>query len=112
MCMDHTMLDVTGIPESARGPTRCDGEGPRPPTVPAWLAGTIPYEILPRERNPEADRYEERKQNRFSVALEGFGTRVYRMVEDLGNVFMFLLQCVGWLFRPPSEIKNIVKQME
>ena len=44
--------------------------------------------------------------------LERFGTRAYRMVEDLGNVFVLFLQCVTWLVRPPSEIRNIVKQME
>jgi phospholipid/cholesterol/gamma-HCH transport system permease protein len=52
------------------------------------------------------------KRDGLSVVLEKFGTRVFRMVEDLGNVFVLFLQCVTWLFRPPSEIKNIVKQME
>ena len=53
-----------------------------------------------------------RTRNGLAVFLDSFGTRVFRMIEDLGNVFVLLLQCVTWLFRPPSEIKNIVKQME
>ena len=53
-----------------------------------------------------------RKRNGFTVFLETFGTRVFRMVEELGNLFVFLLQCLTWMFRPPSEIRNIVKQME
>jgi len=53
-----------------------------------------------------------RTRNGLAVFLDSFGTRVFRMIEDLGNIFVLLLQCVTWLFRPPSEIKNIVKQME
>ncbi|HJX16101.1 MAG TPA: ABC transporter permease, partial [Candidatus Deferrimicrobiaceae bacterium] len=53
-----------------------------------------------------------RKRDGFTAFLETFGTRVFRMVEDLGNLFVFLLQCLTWMFRPPSEIRNIVKQME
>lgn len=34
------------------------------------------------------------------------------MIEDLGNIFLLLLQFLAWLFRPPSEIRGIVKQME
>jgi phospholipid/cholesterol/gamma-HCH transport system permease protein len=48
----------------------------------------------------------------LNAALEKFGTRVFRMLEDLGNIFVLLLQCVSWAFRPPSEFRNIVKQME
>jgi phospholipid/cholesterol/gamma-HCH transport system permease protein len=44
--------------------------------------------------------------------LESFGTRMFGFIEDLGNLFVFVLQCVRWLFRPPSEFRNIVKQME
>lgn len=52
------------------------------------------------------------KKNGISVLLETFGTRVYRAIEDLGNVFSLFLQCVTWVFRPPSEFRSIVKQME
>jgi phospholipid/cholesterol/gamma-HCH transport system permease protein len=52
------------------------------------------------------------KRNGLTAVLDTFGTKVFRMVEDLGNIFILLLQCLGWLFRPPSEIRNIVKQME
>ena len=48
----------------------------------------------------------------LAVLLERLGTRVFRMVEDLGGIFRLFLQCVVWTFRPPSEIRNIVKQME
>jgi phospholipid/cholesterol/gamma-HCH transport system permease protein len=51
------------------------------------------------------------KRNGLTTVLDTFGTRVFRMVEDLGNIFVLLLQCLSWLFRPPSEIRNIVKQM-
>jgi phospholipid/cholesterol/gamma-HCH transport system permease protein len=53
-----------------------------------------------------------RTRNGLAAFLDSLGTRVFRMVEDLGNIFVLLVQCVTWLFRPPSEIKNIVKQME
>ena len=52
------------------------------------------------------------KRNGLTAVLDTFGTKVFRMVEDLGNIFVLLLQCLAWLFRPPSEIRNIVKQME
>jgi phospholipid/cholesterol/gamma-HCH transport system permease protein len=53
-----------------------------------------------------------RTRNGLAAVLDSFGTRVFRLIEDLGNIFVLLVQCVTWLFRPPSEIKNIVKQME
>jgi len=34
------------------------------------------------------------------------------MVLDLGAIFTLFLQFVSWVVRPPSEIRNIVKQME
>ncbi|OIP32861.1 MAG: ABC transporter permease [Deltaproteobacteria bacterium CG2_30_66_27] len=34
------------------------------------------------------------------------------MVLDLGAVFTLFVQVVSWVVRPPSEIRNIVKQME
>ena len=53
-----------------------------------------------------------RTRNGPAAFLESLGIRAFRMVEDLGNIFVLLLQCLSWLFRPPSEFKNIVKQME
>ncbi len=43
---------------------------------------------------------------------EALGIRVYRFVEDMGNMFTLGIQAFGWMFRPPSEIGSIVKQME
>ncbi len=55
---------------------------------------------------------ETRKRNGLAVFLNTFGTRVFRRIEDLGNLFVLFLQCITWLFRPPSEFRSIVKQME
>jgi len=44
--------------------------------------------------------------------VELLGERVYAMVLDLGAVFTLFVQVVSWVVRPPSEIRNIVKQME
>ncbi len=55
---------------------------------------------------------DERKKNGISLVLEHLGTTAYRMVEELGNVFVLFLQCVTGLVRPPSEFRNIMKQME
>ncbi len=52
------------------------------------------------------------KRNGLATVLDTFGTRLFQMIEDLGNIFLLLLQCLAWLFRPPSEIRGIVKQME
>jgi len=43
---------------------------------------------------------------------ELLGERVYTMVLDLGAIFTLFVQVVSWTVRPPSEIRNIVKQME
>ena len=43
---------------------------------------------------------------------ELLGERVYAMVLDLGAIFTLFVQVVSWVVRPPSEIRNIVKQME
>ncbi|MCB9679645.1 MAG: alanine racemase [Alphaproteobacteria bacterium] len=51
VCMDVTMLDVTGVPEVQPGdPVVVFGPGPDDPKLPelAALAGTIPYELLTR----------------------------------------------------------------
>lgn len=55
---------------------------------------------------------EKANRNGLTVFLDAFGKRVFRMIEDLGNLFVLMVQCVTWMFRPPSEIRNIVKQME
>ncbi len=55
---------------------------------------------------------EKTNRNGFTVFLDAFGKRVFGMIEDLGNLFVLLVQCIAWMFRPPSEIRNIVKQME
>jgi phospholipid/cholesterol/gamma-HCH transport system permease protein len=55
---------------------------------------------------------EGRAQRGTGVLLEAVGGRIFRLVEDMGNIFVLLLRSVTWLFRPPSEIGNIVKQME
>ncbi len=43
---------------------------------------------------------------------EGLGERVYAMLQDLGDIFTLFLQVVSWIPRPPSEFRNVVKQME
>lgn len=53
-----------------------------------------------------------RKMTGLQAVLENFGIRVFRAVEDLGNIFLLFLEFAAWLFRRPSEIRNIVKQME
>lgn len=55
---------------------------------------------------------EGRKPNGAAILLERFGTRVFRAVEDLGRIFQLFLQCAAWTFRRPSELRNILKQME
>ncbi len=47
VCMDHTMLDVTGVPGVAVGSdVVVMGEGGESPDELARIAGTIPYELL------------------------------------------------------------------
>jgi len=47
ICMDHTMLDVTGIPGVTVGsPVEVMGESSLSASEMARLCGTIPYEIL------------------------------------------------------------------
>jgi len=50
--------------------------------------------------------------NGVARAAELLGERVYAMVLDLGAIFTLFLQVVSLVVRPPSEIRNIVKQME
>ncbi len=55
---------------------------------------------------------DERGKDGFSKFLDALGRRIFRMIEDLGNVFVLFLQFLSWVARPPSEFRNIVKQME
>ena len=55
---------------------------------------------------------EGRGGGRAVLLLENLGARVFRWVEDLGQVFVLGLRAGRWLFLPPSEIRNILKQME
>ena len=52
------------------------------------------------------------KRNGAVRFAEAVGERVHAMVLDLGAVFTLFLQVLSWSVRPPSEIRNIVKQME
>ncbi|HEY5576958.1 MAG TPA: ABC transporter permease [Deferrimonas sp.] len=52
------------------------------------------------------------RQNGAVRIAELLGERVYSMVLDLGAIFTLFVQVVSWAVRPPSEIRNIVKQME
>ncbi|HEY5996568.1 MAG TPA: ABC transporter permease, partial [Candidatus Deferrimicrobiaceae bacterium] len=47
-----------------------------------------------------------------AAVLELFGSRVYRLLESVGDVFVLALRSLSWIFRPPLELGNIVKQME
>jgi phospholipid/cholesterol/gamma-HCH transport system permease protein len=51
-------------------------------------------------------------QNGVTRVAEALGTRVYGMVQDLGQTFTLFLQVVSWSVRPPFEFRNIIKQME
>jgi len=52
------------------------------------------------------------KKNGALRAAELLGERIHAMVLDLGAIFTLFLQVVSSAVRPPSEIRNIVKQME
>jgi len=52
------------------------------------------------------------RKNGAARLAELLGQRVYAMVLDLGAIFTLFVQVVSWVVRPPSEIRNIVKQME
>ena len=51
-------------------------------------------------------------RNGVALAAERLGERVYVMVQELGAIFTLFLQFLSWVPRPPSEIRNILKQME
>ena len=52
------------------------------------------------------------RKNGFAALGEALGGRIYRFIQDLGNMGTLGVQAFGWLFRPPSELASIVKQME
>ena len=55
---------------------------------------------------------EQKRRNGAALAAERLGERVYIMVQELGAIFTLFLQFLSWVLRPPSEIRNILKQME
>lgn len=54
----------------------------------------------------------EEAKGRAVILAEAAGIRFFRMILDLGNVFLLFIECLAWFVRPPSEIRNILKQME
>jgi phospholipid/cholesterol/gamma-HCH transport system permease protein len=52
------------------------------------------------------------KRNGLLAPVEALGGRVFRFMEDLGQLSVLSIQAFLWLFRRPSEIGGIVKQME
>ena len=55
---------------------------------------------------------EQKRRNGAALAAERLGERIYVMVQELGAIFTLFLQFLSWMPRPPSEIRNILKQME
>ncbi|HEX9191451.1 MAG TPA: ABC transporter permease [Candidatus Deferrimicrobiaceae bacterium] len=55
---------------------------------------------------------EPKGRSAMAAAVERLGERVYVMVQELGAIFTLFLQFLSWVPRPPSEIRNILKQME
>ena len=55
---------------------------------------------------------EQKRRNGAALAAERLGERVYAMEQELGAIFTLFLQFLSWMPRPPSEIRNILKQME
>jgi phospholipid/cholesterol/gamma-HCH transport system permease protein len=55
---------------------------------------------------------ESRVKNGAVRLVEQVGERVHALLLDLGAIFTLFLQFLSWVVRPPSEIRNIVKQME
>jgi phospholipid/cholesterol/gamma-HCH transport system permease protein len=55
---------------------------------------------------------EPKRRSGAALAAERLGERIYVMVQELGAIFTLFLQFLSWVPRPPSEIRNILKQME
>lgn len=45
------------------------------------------------------------------VFIQYVGAKAIALIEEMGNMAMFLLRTVGWLFRPPFRVFQIIKQM-
>jgi len=65
-----------------------------------------------RTKDPPVTLTEPTREERRPAARELLGSGSYAMVLDLGAIFTLFVQFVSWVMRPPSEIRNIVKQME
>lgn len=52
------------------------------------------------------------KRNGIVRSVELLGESVHGFVSAMGSVVTLGVRSAGWLFRPPSEIGNIVRQME
>lgn len=44
------------------------------------------------------------------VIVQRIGAATLFLVDEMGRMFIFLLQAVAWLFRPPIRIRQIIKQ--
>ena len=55
---------------------------------------------------------EPKARSGLALAAERLGERVYAMVQELGAISALFLQFLSWVPRPPSEVRNILKQME
>ncbi len=44
--------------------------------------------------------------------IDRLGKGVISYVEEMGKILLLLLSVIGWTFRPPLKIRNIMKQME
>ncbi len=44
--------------------------------------------------------------------LEILGRPLLYVVEEMGRIFIFLLESITWMVRPPLKLRNILKQME
>lgn len=44
--------------------------------------------------------------------LETLGQPLVHLMEEMGRIFIFLLETMAWMFRPPLKLRNILKQME
>ncbi len=43
--------------------------------------------------------------------LEKIGLLITNLIEEMGRIMMFFVETVGWIFRPPLNLRNIFKQM-
>jgi len=45
------------------------------------------------------------------VFIQYVGAQAIALIEEMGNMSLFLLRTFGWLFRPPVRVFQIIKQM-